>query len=116
MAFQIDLDAIAAKREEELGSADTFPFVFKGQTWNCKDPNEITDTEKFELQDIAPSDLDGIIDFYLGDQADEFRAAGGGTTQIDKALTAWQEHTRDNLGPTRSGKYSNRMQRRSKPR
>lgn len=115
MALKIDLDAIAAKREEEVGSADKFPFVFKEREWQCLDPLLLTDEQKNELREIDNQDLEGIIEFYLGeDQALEFWEAGGGTAHLNLALQAWHDHNTDRSGPTRLSMSSNRKQRRSK--
>lgn len=113
--FEIDLDDIAAKREEELGSADRFPFVYKEQEWDCLDPLELDDDQKRELQGIDDKDLDGALIFYLGEeQAERFVEAGGTTTKLTKALDMWIAHNRDEKGPTRPGRSSNRKLRRSK--
>lgn len=116
MAFSIDLDDIASKRQEELGSADRFPFVFKGQEWSCLDPLELSDEQKYELQQVESKDLDAVIEFYLGDQATDFIEAGGGTSKLNQALEVWIAHNTDESGPTRRAKSLNRSQRRSKQR
>lgn len=113
--FEIDLDDIAAKRQEELGSADRFPFVYKSETWWCLDPLELDDDQKRELQATDPADLDAVLDFYLGvDQAEKFVEAGGTTSKLVQALNIWQQRNTDASGPTRPGRFSNRAQRRSK--
>ncbi|OZF09813.1 hypothetical protein CH300_00080 [Rhodococcus sp. 15-1154-1] len=115
MALNIDLDAIAEKRQEEIGSADKFPFVFKGQTWQCLDPMLLDDDQKTELQQLDPKDLEGTIIFYLGEeQAMQFWEVGGGSSVLTQALNIWIEHNTDRSGPTRPSTFSNRKQRRSK--
>ncbi|OZE35603.1 MULTISPECIES: hypothetical protein [unclassified Rhodococcus (in: high G+C Gram-positive bacteria)] len=117
MAFEIDLDAIAAKREEEIGSRDKFPFVFKGETWQCLDPLILDDDQKSELQELDNDDLEGYVLFFLGDeQAQKFWEMGGGSAQVANAQRLWVEHNTDESGPTRRTPSSNRMQRRSKRR
>lgn len=119
MSREIDLDAIEAKRIEEIGSADRFPFVFKGRTWQCLDPLLHDDPTKLALQELDDEDLDGFIEIYLGtEQAEEFIEAKGGSAQITAAIKIWIEMNSDEgeLGPTRRTKFSSRSQRRSKQR
>ncbi|MGR6579265.1 hypothetical protein ACT89R_01670 [Rhodococcus qingshengii] len=119
MSREIDLDAIEAKRIEEVGSANQFPFVFQGRTWQCLDPLLHDDETKLELQALDDEDLDGFIEIYLGtEQAEEFVEAGGGSSHITKAINLWLEMNTDETGagPTRRTKFSNRTQRRSKQR
>lgn len=118
MSREIDLDAIAAKREEEIGSADSFPFVYKGRTWQCLDPLLHDDETKRELQELDTEDLDGFLDIYLGDQVADFKELGGGTSQVNAAIKIWIDYNTDDSGsgPTRRTTSSNRTQRRSKRR
>jgi hypothetical protein len=118
MPREIDLDAIEAKRIEEVGSATHFPFGYKERIWQCMDPLVMTDDDKIELQGIESDDLEGFVEFYLGDQAEEFVEVGGGTSQINAAIKIWLEMNTDETGsgPTRPTRSSNRTQRRSKQR
>ena len=118
----INIDAMLAKREEELGSADRFPFIAKGETWQAVDPSLADDDWQNELDDLR-ADLDddeltisefrdALIDLYLGDeQAERFRAAGCEFRHLNAALEIYAEQKAD---PTRRSSRSTR--RRSKRR
>jgi hypothetical protein len=119
----IDLDAMLAKREEEVGSPDRFPFTFKGETWWGLDPILASDEWKDELreisndEDVTPAD---VAEHYLGEeQWARFVAAGGSSGLWSQALSQYLDNQRsaDESGdPTRARRSFNRSQRRQKPR
>ena len=127
---RIDLDAMLAKREEVVGSRDSFPFVVNGKEWWCKDPKLATDDWREDLAELgeAPEDWDEeqdgrwsadpteLTEHFLGkDQADEFYAAGGQSAQLNQALEIYQERENRRRGgdPTRpSSRATRRRQKR----
>lgn len=118
----IDIDAMLAKREEEVGYKDRFPFIAAGKTWWAVDPTLAADEWLDELDELnderddddAPTGdyRDGLVDLYLGDQAEAFRAAGGQSRHLNAALRIYleQQRTDPTLQPSRS------TRRRSKRR
>lgn len=129
----INLDAILAKREEEVGSRDRFPFVFGGKTWWAMDPTLADDAWQDELHDLGmEEDEDGnliesddvdtvaIAEHYLGvDQWKKFVEAGGQSSYFLHALRIHAEQStgKDSEGrPTRRSRSSRATRRQSKRR
>ncbi|MCY1656368.1 hypothetical protein OVA21_03920 [Dietzia sp. SL131] len=112
----IDIDAMLAKREEVVGSADRFPFIALGETWWCIDPRLADDSLQYDLEDLRDDLDDGeidssefrtaLIDLYLGDeQGEKFRATGGQMKHINAALEAYADTQAD---PTRRSSRATR--------
>ena len=125
-AGAIDLDAMLDKREEEVGSRDKFPFVFKGDVFWAADPS-LTDDDwaeefehiKSELARGEMSQVDVAIHYMGEEEWERFRAAGGNSNIFGQALMLFQaqQTSVDAAGnPTGAGRYFNRSQRRSKRR
>lgn len=123
----IDFDAILAKREEEVGSRDKFPFVFGGKTWWVVDPTLADDDWRDELQELGldedgDEDIDPveIAEHYLGaDQWEQFVAAGGRSAYVLQALKIHVERQTDTDAegrPTQRSRSSRAIRRRSKRR
>lgn len=117
----IDIDAMLAKREEEIGSTDRFPFIARQGTWWAIDPSLASDEWQDQLDDLNADKEDGaitaadyrqeLIDLYLGEKAEEFREAGGELKHLNAALEIYVGQKQD---PTRGSSRSTR--RRSKRR
>lgn len=120
----IDIDAMLAKREEEVGSRDRFPFVFNGELFWGMDETLADDEwteELFQLsndEDMRPWD---IAAHYLGgeDEYERFKAAGGSANKWAKIRAEYrsrQDEVDGEGNPTRAPRSFNRAQRRSKRR
>lgn len=116
------LDQMKAKRAEELGSEDCFPWeASETLTLHIKDPR-IADIEwrdelailRTQLEDgkILPSDFRyEMLDLYLGEdytgvsgQVDAFTEAGGTSEILGEVIEAWVDQT----DPTRTSSRSTR--------
>lgn len=119
----IDLDAMLEKRLEVVGSADKFPFTYKGETYWGTDPTLADDDWTDELRALSRDPEAGPVDVaahYLGEeQWEKFSEAGGSANLWGQALQAYLEKQREvDAGghPTRAPSFSNRSQRRQKRR
>lgn len=126
----IDVDAMLAKRAEEVGSVDKFPFMFKGnlpeaKQWWAVDPLVADDDWHDDLREISEDEdatLEDIAAHYLGDQWDAFKEAGGHSGIWRLVFNDFQVKHQRSMGmdadgnPTRGRRSSNRAQRRQKRR
>lgn len=117
----VDLDAILAKRQEEVGSRDQFPAAAYGSTWWVMDPKLAPDEWLDELEDLRNEEA-GTVDLaahYLGpEQWEKFRAAGGRASDVLSIVEQYVEYQAalDGDSGKASTNYSNRAQRRRKRR
>lgn len=122
----VDLDAMFAKREEEVGSPDKFPIVFRGDLFWALDPSLTSDEWQEDFEDIREALKTGdatqadVARHYMGDEEwERFVAAGGNSNVFGQALMMYQaqQTSVDALGnPTGAGRFSSRALRRSKRR
>lgn len=119
----VDLDAILAKREEEVGSRDRWPASAYGRVWWLMDP-KLADDDWLDELDAIVDDGGGPVDIaahYLGDQWEEFKKAGGRATDVLAMVEQYAEYQAaldgDDSGKARrSSTFSNRSQRRRRRR
>lgn len=120
------LDQMKAKRAEELGSEDCFPWeATESLTLQIKDPR-LADVEwrdelailRTQLEDgeILPSQFrDEMLELYLGEgytgvagQVEAFTEAGGTSEILGEVIESWVEQS----DPTRTSSRSTRRQSR----
>ncbi|WP_411815489.1 hypothetical protein [Gordonia sp. SND2] len=112
--IDVDLDALLDQRAEARGDeGDVVAFQYQGQRWTYRDPETLTDDEKYELNRLT-FDVD-VAEWYMGpEQYDRFVEAGGDSSKFWIAFKKHQADIRDELGgnPTRSNRSSRRRRKR----
>ncbi len=116
----INLNELLEQRAEATGAAEgRIPFDFKETTFTFRDPINLTDEERDEINDIAETgDLDSVAEFWMGEEEyDRFIDAGGTAMMFSLVV---QENARLTNGvdangrPTRPSRSSRRAAERKR--
>lgn len=96
--------AVKKQLEEAVGSSEVTYEVEEGQEFLIPHPFFFSKELKAELEELDDDDEEGIAKALLGDQWDDFVAAGGEADEITQLMVVLQLDLKDSLGsgrPTR---------------